>query len=120
MGLFDTVTNQAILTTLGLSRRQETMIANNLANYDTPGYKAQGLSFQSELAKALHQGSRAVASVTGSVTTVTGSLRPDGNSVSLTGQMANLAQAQLTYQTAVQAFNNKVTEVKIVTSGRPQ
>ncbi len=120
MGLFDNVTNQAILTTLGLSRQQETMIANNLANYDTPGYKAQGLSFQSQLAKALNQGTKAVASVTGSVTTVTGSLRPDGNSVSLTGQMADLAQAQLTYQTAVQAFNNKVTEVKIVTSGRPQ
>lgn len=120
MGLFNNVTNQAILTTLGLSRQQETMIANNLANYDTPGYKAQGLSFQSQLKQAMDRGTNAVASVSGTVTTLTGSLRPDGNSVSLTGQMADLAQAQLTYQTAVQAFNNKVTEVKIVTSGRPQ
>jgi len=54
------------------------------------------------------------------VATQTGALRTDGNSVSLTGQMVDLAKAQLTYQTAVQALNTKVTEIKIVTEGRPQ
>ncbi|MHB1955170.1 MAG: flagellar basal body rod protein FlgB [Sulfobacillus sp.] len=120
MGLFNTLTNQAILTTLALSRQQETIITNNMANYDTPGFKASGLSFQTQLAAALQQGPQAVAAVTGTVATQTGALRTDGNSVSLTGQMVDLAKAQLTYQTAVQALNTKVTEIKIVTEGRPQ
>ncbi|WP_430626482.1 flagellar basal body protein [Sulfobacillus thermotolerans] len=44
MGLFDTVTNQAVVTTLNLSRKAEALVANNLANYDTPGYKTETLS----------------------------------------------------------------------------
>ncbi len=120
MGLFNNLTSQAILTTLALSRQQETMIANNLANYDTPGFKASALSFQSQLASALKQGPGAVAQVTGTVSTDTGAMRSDGNSVDLTAQEVALAQAQLTYQTAVQAFNAKVTDIKIVTEGKPQ
>ena len=120
MGLFNNLTSQAILTTLALSRQQETMIANNLANYDTPGFKASALSFQPQLATALQQGPGAVAQVTGTVSVNTGAMRSDGNSVDLTAQEVALAQAQLTYQTAVQAFNAKVTDIKIVTEGKPQ
>lgn len=118
MGLFDTTTNAAVVTTLNLSRRQVLLVANNLANYDTPGYKSRALSFQSQLQSALGQGPSAVRAVTGQVVTAPGSLRPDGNNVSLTGQMTSLAEAQLLYQTSVQAFNTKVTELKIVTEGR--
>ncbi|MCY0864418.1 MAG: flagellar basal body protein, partial [Sulfobacillus sp.] len=44
MDLFNNLTDTVIVTTLNLSRQQELYIANNLANYDTPGYKAQSLS----------------------------------------------------------------------------
>lgn len=120
MGITDTVTGAAIYTTLRMSRKAEELITNNLANYDTPGYKSQTLSFRHQLKAAIQNGPAAIANVQGAVVTQTGSLRPDGNNVSMTGQMTALAQVQLLYQTAVQAFNQKTTEMKIVTEGRPQ
>lgn len=38
--------------TLGIRTRRAEVIANNIANADTPGYKAKGLDFQQALAQA--------------------------------------------------------------------
>lgn len=120
VGPLSNVTDAAIVTTMNLSRQQELYITNDLANYDTPGFKAQNLSFQNQLSAAMNQGPAAVAQVTGSVTTTPGSADNNGNSVSMTAEMSDLAQSQLLYETAVQAYNQQVTEVKIVTEGKPQ
>lgn len=120
IGPIDNVTDAAIVQTMNLSRQQELYITNDLANYDTPGFKAQNLSFQSQLNAALSQGPSAVESVTGTVVTTPGSIAENGNSVSMTSEMTDLAQSQLLYDTAVQAYNEKVTEMKIVTEGKAQ
>lgn len=120
LGPLSNTTDAAIIATMNLSREQELYITNDLANYDTANFKARNLSFQSQLAQALGQGPRALMQVAGQVVTVPGSATNNGNSVSMTGQMANLAQAQLLYETAVQAFNQQVTEIKIVTEGKAQ
>ncbi len=114
------LTDAAIVATMNLSREQELYITNDLANYQTPGFKAQNLSFQSQLASALNEGPGAVLSVSGTVVTTPGSVANNGNSVSLTAQMSNLAQAQLLYETAVEAYNQQITEIKIVTEGKAQ
>ncbi len=120
VGPINNVTDAAIIQTMNLSRQQELYITNDLANYDTPGFKAQNLSFQNQLAQALQQGPGAVMQVTGFVAQTPGSVDNNGNSVSMTAQMSNLAQSQLLYETAVQAYNEKVTEIKIVTEGKAQ
>lgn len=120
MGPLNNTTDAAIVATMNLSRQQELYITNDLANYDTPGYKAQNLSFQGELAQALSQGPGAVMKVAGTVVTTPGSVSNNGNSVSMTSQMSNLAQTQLLYSTAVEAYNQQVTEIKIVTEGKAQ
>lgn len=119
MGLFDTPTGAVIAQGLNLSRRQELVTANNLANYDTPGYKAVSFRFQTALRQALSGGPGAIMAVSGTTVVDRGSLRPDGNSVSMTQEMATLTQAQLLYETSVQALNQKVTDLKIVTGGKP-
>ena len=116
--MFNTLSNQSVITTLNLSAKSEAMIANNLANYDTPGYKSTSLSFQHQLKQALAQGPQAVAQVKGRESVNTLSMQPDLNSVSLTQQTTDLAKMQLLYQTAVQAFNYKDTEIRIVSEGR--
>ncbi len=118
MGLFNTLSSQSVIKTLNLSAKSEAMIANNLANYDTPGYKSESLSFQKQLNQALAQGTQAVERVKGRVSVNTLSVQPDLNSVSLTHETTDLAKIQLLYQTAVQAFNYKTTEIKIVSEGR--
>lgn len=120
MGALNSVTDQAIMQTMTLSRQQELYITNDLANYDTPGFKAKNLSFQSQLSQALAQGPQAVSSVSGQVVTTPGSVNNDGNSVSMTSEMTDLAKSQLLYETAVQAYNEKVTAIKIVTEGKAQ
>ncbi|NMP23544.1 flagellar basal body rod protein FlgB [Sulfobacillus harzensis] len=120
VGPLSNVTDAAIVATMNLSRQQELYITNDLANYDTPGFKAQNLSFQGQLAKALGQGPSAVAQVAGTVVTTPGSVGNNGNSVSMTSEMADLARSQLLYETAVQAYNQKTTEIKIVTEGKAQ
>lgn len=42
---------------------QQQVIANNIANQDTPGYQANHVTFQSSLAAAMQQGGNASASV---------------------------------------------------------
>ncbi|HBQ94679.1 MAG: flagellar basal body protein [Firmicutes bacterium] len=118
MALFNTTASQSVITTLNLSAKSEGMIANNLANYDTPGYKSESLSFQHQLQQALAQGPDQVAQVKGRVSVNSLALQPDLNSVSLTQQTTDLAKIQLLYQTAVQSFNYKDTEIKIVSEGR--
>ncbi len=112
------LTNALIASTLSLTQKSEDLVANNLANYETPGYKASTLSFQGQLASAMSQGSQAVMNVQGTVVKSQGSLRADGSNVSLTGQMTDLAQNQLTYQMAVSAYNHEFTETQIVTEGK--
>lgn len=120
VGPLSNVTDAAIVATMNLSRQQELYITNDLANYDTPGFKAQNLSFQSQLSRALGQGPQAVAQVTGTVTTTPGSVGNNGNSVAMTAEMADLARSQLLYETAVEAYNEKTTAIKIVTEGKAQ
>jgi flagellar basal-body rod protein FlgB len=112
------LTQALVASTLNLTQKSETIIANNLANYETPGFKASTLSFQGALASAMSQGPSAVLQVQGTVEQDPGSLRADGSNVSLTSQMTALAEDQLTYQMAVTAYNHAFTETQIVTEGK--
>lgn len=112
------ITDALVTSTLNLVQKNESLIANNLANFETPGFKASSLSFRGALTSAMAKGPNAVLNVKGTVQPVGGSLRPDGSNVSLTGQMTALAQNQLLYQMAVAAYNHQTTDTKIVTEGK--
>lgn len=112
------VTQALVVSTLNLAQKSESLIANNLANYETPGFKASTLSFQGQLSQALASGAQSVLEVQGTVVKSPGSLRPDGSNVSLTGQMTALAEVQLTYQMALSAYNHHFTQTQIVTEGK--
>ncbi len=103
----------------GLSMRQRAS-ANNIANVDTPGYKATQVSFESQLAQAVDQQLLAKSGVQMVTTSPahlsagpqqmdhvepvvsrldTVSYRNDGNSVDIEREMALLAETQLRYST---------------------
>jgi flagellar basal-body rod protein FlgB len=67
--------------TLGLREQRESLIANNIANADTPGYKAVDIAFSADLQAALAGGSGV-----GEVKFVQSSVGVDGNDVSLTAE----------------------------------
>ena len=84
---------------LDLAVASAKLTAQNMANVDTPGYRAQGIDFDAEMRAALSDPGQAggphVISEAGLVS------RPDGNNVSMDREGLELAQAQLKFRTGV-------------------
>ncbi len=100
---------------LDLAADQMKLTAGNMANVDTPGYKAQGIDFEREFASAL-QGTGGGAAATPAAKDVDGLVaRPDGNTVSLDRESMELAKTQLQFRMGVEflkhEFNNTMSAI---------
>jgi len=123
--------------TMSLRSRRNDMIASNIANRETPGYRAQDVVFEKELEAAFHSDRPGPLKTTNPrhfdgvkrepLELVTGtqinSFNPDpkmdGNTVNLDKEMAKLAENQLMYQAAVRSVNWKFQQLKsAITGGR--
>jgi len=99
------LTMQAIQTSLdGLAARQR-IIAQNLANSETPGYIAQDVNFEDSLRSAMAAGDPAQASI--STQNTTDPTTPNGNSVNVDEETVGLVDTGLRYQLATQSMNNE-------------
>jgi flagellar basal-body rod protein FlgB len=142
-GLFGDAASRAVRTALGgLTRRQET-IAHNIANVDTPGFRAQEVRFEEQLRAALagptrrpevtrlglattHQShlpleprARAVDSPIQIGESLDGTLRNDGNTVDVDRQMTQLAETQVIYNALAQAQINRFAKLRsVIREGR--
>lgn len=94
----------------GLNERAKAR-ANNIANVNTPGYQATGVSFESALASALADGTTPAASQV-STFVEPGTPNAQGNTVSLTSEMVGAQKDSLTYQAMVNGFNYRVNILK--------
>jgi flagellar basal-body rod protein FlgB len=91
---------------LSLANQRETVIASNMANIDTPGYRTKDFDFQHELARALASSTNSEPQV--AVHNVKGLLeRPDGNNVDIDQQALELSEAQLQYQMGTQLMKDR-------------
>jgi flagellar basal-body rod protein FlgB len=96
---------------LDLATVRQSLLVSNIANVDTPGYRAQDIDFHGELVRALNQdvGVRVPATVR----RVPGLLsRPDGNNVSVDREGLLLAETQLKYQAAIQAMRSEFSLIR--------
>lgn len=111
-----------------VSWQRQTLIMNNIANNDTPGYKRQDIEFDSVLRRELlntHQNSleRAVNILDDDGNHVDGieytdyenySYRLDGNNVDMDTENVELASEQLRYQTLTTSVTNEISRFKSV------
>lgn len=98
------------------------VIANNLANVDTPNFKRQDVSFESYLTGALAGYSNLnsavnsvnINNVKASIFTDTSSLsyRLDGNNVDVNTENAYLAQNQIRYYTLLDSMSQEFKRLK--------
>jgi len=87
---------------LDLATSQAKLAEVNMANIDTPGYKALGMDFEAEMRGAMADGDQGVSPRPVRVKVTDGLIaRPDGNDVSLDRESLNLAEAQLKFKTGV-------------------
>jgi flagellar basal-body rod protein FlgB len=103
--VFDSVTSIGLQSALdGLSLRNRT-IANNVANVNTPGFRASRVSFEDDLADAVKHGSR-----TKTIASSGQSLEPtqlNGNNVNLETETISQMDTQLRYTFAAQAVGGE-------------
>jgi flagellar basal-body rod protein FlgB len=109
----------------GSALKQKT-ISNNLANVDTPGYKAKETVFKKEFDRSLsayRTNKRHVAFSTQTPSSFfvreqgNTTLNHNGNNVDVDKEMAELAKNQLYYQTLIQRINGKFNSIKMVVKG---
>jgi flagellar basal-body rod protein FlgB len=109
------ITSVALRTALsGLSMRQR-VIADNIANVQTPGFLAGRVTFEDELRNAVANGSPTSASPA-----VARSLEPtreDGNNVNLDHEVLSNIDTGLRYQTVLRAVDDKFGLLRSVIRG---
>ncbi|HTD80042.1 MAG TPA: flagellar basal body rod protein FlgB [Chloroflexota bacterium] len=108
----------------GLAARQRA-IANNVANVDTPGFKASEVRFEDALKTAISRGTGATVNQTSlnaaasRSTLVDGtSTRADGNNVDIDHEMELLGEANLNYSAMTQVMSTRLGILRNVISGR--
>jgi flagellar basal-body rod protein FlgB len=136
--LFDDTTN-LLARVLALRARKAEVIAGNLANIDTPGYRARQFDFEKQLRQALGEapgeGALPLSRTDRRHLPLAGSLegvRPvvteqqndlagfDGNTVDLDREMAALAENSVSYNAAIEMLRKKLGILKnaIVEGGK--
>jgi len=104
--------SEEIARYLDLSSAEAKLTAANMANIDTPGYKALGMDFDAEMRKALTDAAAGSTAEPVRVTKVDGLIaRPDGNDVSMDREGLNLAEAQLRFKTGVTLLRQEYQRV---------
>jgi flagellar basal-body rod protein FlgB len=100
MSLIDT-TQQALEAAMQGSMLRQSLLTNNLANVDTPGYQRQDVNFQSTLQQAMASG-QPLDQVTFQPYTQQAVTRADGNGVTAEQEQANIAENGLLYENLTQ------------------
>jgi flagellar basal-body rod protein FlgB len=110
MSWIDTPIVQKLSAYLDLTAYRQTLIASNVANIDTPGYRTRDIDFEREMRQAEERISsdplspRPVA--------VAGLMeRPDGNNVDLDRESLLLAQTQLQFRLGVELLRQEFQEI---------
>jgi flagellar basal-body rod protein FlgB len=108
----ETRLSDQIVRYLDLATSEAKLTAANMANVDTPGYKAVGMDFEAEMRTALAGVDQGQASKPVHVNLVDGLVaRPDGNNVSMDREGLNLAEAQLKFKTGVALLHEEYQRV---------
>lgn len=122
-------TMRALENSLHYSTTKNKAISNNIANVDTPNYKAQNVSFRSMLDEASNNlnlkqtykkhlpetnlGNRQHSIKTNNYTTY----NHNGNNVDMDKEMADLAENQIFYRSLVDRLNGKFQTMQTVIRG---
>ncbi|MDB5038237.1 MAG: flgB [Bacteriovoracaceae bacterium] len=103
---------------LTLRLQRHGVIASNIANADTPGFRPSQVSFEEELQKSVNSKKMdKVQSVTGKVELMDdGVPRADGNSVDMDKQLSSLSENSLTYNATAEFLARKLKMLKSVIS----
>lgn len=120
---------------LDLRQRRQEIIAANVANADTPGYKARRLDFEDAMKESMppmdemhmsrtngrHMPSGFSSPEMGRIQEVETPIpKGDRNSVDLEQEMARQTANQLLYNYATQSLNGQISSLRMMIDGSPR
>lgn len=122
-------TLKALTTALNFRDMKNNLIASNVANANTPGFKAKKIDFEAALARALDVDGQMQMNATderhfnvggGGFNNLepeiydnpNGVVSPDGNTVDVEAEMAQMAENKLMFDALVQLINKKMGIMK--------
>lgn len=97
---------------------RQRVIAQNVANVNTPGYKRREVVFETSLAKVLASPGAAAHVEPKVVVTEDNPERVDGNTVDIDREMNEMNKNALLYQAAAQIIANRVASLRAAIAGR--
>lgn len=116
MSMIDSPAIHALGKFLDVSAFRTGLITSNMANIDTPGYRARDINFRQELERA--DGPMQLAEFSPVAREVRGlAARPDGNDVNLEREGLLLAETQLRFQIGVQVLKTEFHEIQSAING---
>lgn len=106
--------------------KKEAVTAGNLANVDTPGYKAKYVTFEDMYRAKLKGASGDRAAVRQAANSAvwlveesdTETARMDGNNVVADAEMSELTRTALQYQYVIQSVNSEISRLSTVIKGQ--
>jgi flagellar basal-body rod protein FlgB len=108
----ETQLSDQIARYMDLATSEVKLTAANMANIDTPGYRAVGMDFEAEMREALSDVNQGHPVRPVRLKAVDGLIaRPDGNNVSMDREGLNLAEAQLRFKTGVALLREEYQRV---------
>lgn len=99
---------------LDLTAARQEVLANNLANVNTPGVTRQDLRFKDSLVSAMKDNDKdAISSLKAELyDDVSQPFRPDGNNITTQSELAEMSQNELLYRVSARALTMKLNQVK--------
>ena len=121
MALFDTTAFRLMEQGIGLLNKQQSIIAQNIANQDTPDYKCQYLYFAGALKEKLDEngvgtGKKQVELVSSIYVDENTKDQPDGNNVDSDTQQALFAKNAIQYQELINQMNSEFNMMRTAMS----
>lgn len=95
------------------------VISTNIANVDTPGYKAKRVVFSDVLDSEMRMSLKRHATIgtSGSIVEQSSAMRNDGNGVDIDLEMSELSRNQIEYEALVEQLNRKFSGIQSVIRG---
>jgi flagellar basal-body rod protein FlgB len=133
-GLFN-FSDRLQIESLNQRNRRSEVISSNIANAETPGYRAFGYDFEKQLQDLAKMNEPIAVKVSdprhmrNNFTQTDGTIKPDvyvrptesvdedGNTVDMDTEMAQLAQNQILFKTAVETLNRKIGTLRYAING---
>jgi len=95
---------------------RQQVLANNIANANTPGYQRSDVDFQSALAQAFSSGTHSTSRLEGITfspqAAADGAMQVDGNTVDINTENADLSENTLDYQALESVMGTRMSILK--------